>query len=111
MSYLAEIPRDNLVVKVETIPIIHTPTDNIVVRSRHGRVYMSIGKKVIELSTITAHKVGMAIIKSKLDYNELVVLEINKERFEFLWQVAKKVAGALLRKADDADDYQLGDIK
>jgi len=104
MAYLSN---DTFNIDIALIPTIHIPVEKTIIRSKLGRVYLSIGSKVVELSTITAHKIGMAIFNAKIDYNELIVLEINKERFEYLWPNAKKVAAGLLRKADDADDWQL----
>jgi hypothetical protein len=81
---------------------------NIVIRQEYGNVIMIVGDKRVELTTSSAHKLGMGIAK-KIPYlvkNEIIFIMINGERVE-LPGVADKVAGALLRKADDADDFQI----
>lgn len=98
---------DNLSIKIEKSPKVHIPAKEIYVDSKFGKVRLAIDQKVAEFTTIIAHKVGMAIFKAKLDYNDLIVLEINKVRFEMLPAVAKRVATKLLLRADDADDWQI----
>ncbi len=99
---------DTLTIDVEKIPNLFIPqTTKITIRQEFGIVILFLGNKRAELTTIIAHGIGMAIAKAQLDQNEMIVLSINKERIELLWPVAKKVSTTLLRKADDADDWQL----
>lgn len=94
------------------IPAPYVPgIGNIVVRHEFGKVVLFINNKRAELSTITAHGIGMAIAKAQVAPNEMIVLKINNERIELLWPVAFKLATALLRKADDADDWQINKRK
>lgn len=99
---------NTLSAEVADAPAIYIPTPgNMVVRHEFGKVVLFVGVKRVELTTITAHGIGMAIAKSQIAPNEMIVLKINSERLELLWPVAFKLATALLRKADDADDWQL----
>lgn len=89
---------------------IYKPTHGkIVARHEFGKVVMIVGGKRVEMTTTTAHGIGMAIAKAvpKLEQGEIIEMRINKEPIQLLGSVAMKVAGALLRKADDADDWQL----
>ena len=79
------------------------------VRSRYGLVYWMIGDKApLEMRTPAAHKTGFALVKhaSEAIAGELVVVKINGENLTFLPEHATQIGGALLRKADDADDFQ-----
>lgn len=108
MSYLTEIPQNTLKVEIDKIPLDYRPKiDKIVARSEFGKVVLFIGNKRVELNTVTAHKIGYTIAMAKLEPNELIVIIINNQRLEFLHPIAMNVAKALLRKADDADDWQL----
>lgn len=105
---IGHIPENTLIVDVEAIPAPYIPPlGNVVVRHEFGKVVLFVGKRRAELTTITAHGIGMAIMKGHVAPNEMIVLKINSERFELLLSVAKKLAAALLRKADDADDWQI----
>ena len=100
---------DNLTIRIDKQPIFPKYPDRIVARHVEGRVHLYVGMSGVDLSTVAAHKVGLAIAKAtpQLDINELIVLEINKERFDLPRITANQVSTALLRKADAADDYQL----
>jgi len=82
---------------------------SIVIRHELGNVIMFIDGKRVEMTTITAHGIGMAIAKAvpQLEQGEIIEVNINKEPIQLIGGYAMKVAGALLRKADDADDWQL----
>jgi len=110
MSQLAQIPENTLKIEVAKIPPVYVPTHGqIVCRSRHGMVYLFVDTRGVELTTVTAHDIGYTIAMTlpKLDQSEMVVIVINGERVELLPEIARKVSTALLRKADDADDWQL----
>lgn len=82
----------------------------VVARTEHGKVILFIDDKRVEMNTVLAHKIGMKIFKTitnNLAFNEIIVLIINGEKVEFDQGAAKKLAVALLRKADQADDWQL----
>lgn len=108
MSYIADIPKNTLILKIAEAPLIYVPKiGQIVVRHEMGLVILFVGQKRVELNTLTAHDIGYRIHMAKLAPNEMIVLSINGEAIELLWPVAKQLATALLRKADDADDWQL----
>ena len=69
---------------------------------------MLIDGKVLEMRTPKAHRTGFDLVKQAGEAlpNEFVVLSVNGETFDFLPHIAKQVGASLLRKADDADDFQ-----
>lgn len=83
-------------------------TVEVRVRSRHGLVYLKVGDKVLPMQTPAAHRLGMAMVTKggEAQPGELVIVKINGEGLQFPPSNAKQVGGALLRKADDADDFQ-----
>lgn len=100
-----------LSVEIDRIPTVYIPTVNkMVVRQFFRNVLLLVDDKRVELTTIIAHKIGYTIAMAipKLAPNELIVLKINGERIELLPDTASKLSTGLLRKADDADDYQRG---
>ena len=108
MSYLKEVEQNTLKVEIDKIPLDYRPKiDKIIARHEFGRVILFVGTKRVEMSTTTAHKIGYNIAMAKLEPNELIVIIINNQRLELLHPIAIKVSTALLRKADDADDWQL----
>jgi len=74
---------------------------------------MLINDKMLEMRTPVAHKTGFAMVKNagEASPNEFVVLKVNGYALNFPPKSAKQVGGSLLRKADDADDYQLRMVK
>lgn len=78
------------------------------VRDRQGLVYWAIGEKVIELKTPRAHQAGFDMVRQagEAEPSELIVVTINGEEVDFPPELAMQVGGALLRKADAADDFQ-----
>lgn len=82
-------------------------------RARYGLVYWMIDDKILELRTPAAHRVGFEMVKKAglLQKGELVTTKINGTEIQYSAYNAKQVGGALLRKADDADDFQLQRIK
>ena len=81
-----------------------------VISAKHhfGKVILFINGKGVELTTTIAYGAGLAIARAKLDIGEMIVLSINGEKIDLPEPFAMKVAGAILRKAEDADDFQLG---
>lgn len=79
------------------------------VQSRNGLVYCLLGQKVVEFRTPAAHKAGFALVKksSEAQVGDVVEMTINNQTIDLLPPHAKRLGGMLLRKADDADDFQL----
>jgi hypothetical protein len=101
---------DILNVEADAIPVIYAPKiKQIVIRHEFGMVIMFVDNRRVELTTIIAHKIGLVIARAipKLEPNEMIVITINSERIELLPLVAQRASTALLRKADDADDWQI----
>lgn len=111
MSLVAQIPANRITVERDRVRVPYEePRSAIVVRHEQGSVVMFVGTKRVEMTTVVAVKIGLRIARNlvpQLEPCELVVMTINGERIELLGEVALRVAGALLRKADDADDWQL----
>lgn len=106
--YIADIPENTLTVDVAEIPTVFIPkVDKIIARHELGKVVLFIMGKRVELNTLTAHKIGYTMAMTKLAPNEMIVMGINGEKIELPGPIALKVSTALLRKADDADDWQL----
>jgi len=96
-----------LKVEIAKKPTIYVPKySKMAVRHDHGRVLLLADSKAIDLSTVVAHKIGFAMASAKLAPGEIIVLTINGERIELLQDTASQLAAGLLRKADDADDFQ-----
>lgn len=93
--------------------ILEPRAHRIAVRSRYGSVLMNIDGKIIELTTIVAHRIGMDLVCKANDClpSELINVNINNEKLGLLPEHATQIGGALLRKADDADDWQLENLK
>lgn len=81
--------------------------DKIYIRHRFGVVYLMMGKKVHSLTTTIAYDVGRVILLADIAPDEMFMLSINGERVELLSSIARKVAIGLVRKAEDADDWQI----
>ncbi len=82
---------------------------NIRVRSENGQVLLLIRDKVVKFTTIAAHRAGFDLVKKSAEAlpKEFINLKINNHSTNLLPEHATKVGTALLRKADDADDFQL----
>lgn len=110
MSYLGHIPNAVLTVDIAAIPMLFQPSiSKVAARSELGQVILFMDGRRVELTTIVAHKIGLTIALAipTLAPNEMIVITINGEKIELLKPFASKVSTALLRKADDADDWQL----
>jgi len=98
------------ILEVEAVarPLVYIPTiDKIYIRHRFGVVYLIMGNKVQPLTTTVAHDIGVVILLANLAPDEMFMVSINGERVELLPPIAIKVAIGLVRKADDADDWQI----
>lgn len=85
------------------------PVGDIRVQAREGQVDLLIGDKLLTMRTPLAIKVGFALNKNGgacMYLGDFVVMEINGIEFHLLPAVAVKVGGALMLKADRADDWQ-----
>ncbi len=109
MSYLAEIPQDTLSIEIAHVPLFLPPRRKITASAQLGKVILFIDERPVELSTVVAHEIGMIVAKAipNLEPGEMILLIINGERIELIGNVAEKFYVALLRKADQADDWQL----
>jgi acetyl-CoA carboxylase alpha subunit len=86
-------------------------TQQVVVRQTRDKVLMYVGRltgQCIELSTPRAVELAMALVKEAglAQNGEVVVLMINRVDLELHPQLATQIGGALVRKADKADDWQ-----
>ena len=82
----------------------------IIIRTENGQVIVFIDQSKIEFKTPAAFKLGFALAKKAglALQGEFVSLVINSKEIQLLPEQALKVGGAILRKTDDADDFQLG---
>jgi len=80
---------------------------------QHGHVYLRIADKVCEMTTSVATKIGVALVTKagELLPGEFLQLVINGNRFNVLSLPARRLGGALLRRADRADDWQRAHTK
>ena len=87
-----------------------SPNVNAVrVRHQYGLVYLFVDDHdPLEMKTLAAHKTGFAMVKHAGEalHNEFVILKVNGVALNFPPKSAEKVGVALLRKSDDADDFQ-----
>jgi hypothetical protein len=98
-----------IVVDRKRVALYEPPPGDIRVKTRGGKVYMAIGAKVLEMGTPVAVKVGFALAKNggACQYlGDVVSFDIGGEEFTLLPDVAVQVGGAILLKADKADDFQ-----
>jgi len=81
----------------------------IVVRSERGQVVVFIDQSRLEFTTPAAFKIGFAMVKKagQALAGDLVKLVINSKELQLLPEQALQVGGAILRKFEDADDFQL----
>jgi hypothetical protein len=92
-------------------PLMMPQQGKIVVRSEYGQVVLFVGDKRLEMSTPVAVKVGLAMVDdggSVLQVGDIVVLEISGFEVLLLPETAMRIGGAILRKANHADDWQRG---
>ena len=77
-------------------------------QQKYGLVGLVIDGRAVTMNTTKAHRTGFDMVKHAGEalHNEFVVLKINGVALNFPPKGAKKVGAALLRRADDADDYQ-----
>ena len=73
-----------------------------------GLVCLIIDGKAILMRTPKAHRTGFDLVKQAHEAleNEFIELKVNGVALNFPPKSAKQVGAALLRRADDADDFQ-----
>lgn len=78
------------------------------VRQAQHEVVMLVDNKTIVIETPAAVKAGLALatLAGQAQDNETVTFTYNGETLNLLPQHARHLAGALLKKADLADDFQ-----
>ena len=89
--------------------IYHPNVQKVVVpQQKNGLVYALINDSLLEMRTPAAHKVGFALVRQagEASPSENIVLLINGVALNFPPKGAKQFGAALLRRADDADDFQ-----
>lgn len=81
----------------------------IVVRSERGQVVVFIDQSRLEFTTPAAFKIGFTMVKKAgaAMSGDFVKLVINSKELQLLPEHALKVGGAILRKFEDADDFQI----
>ncbi len=98
-----------VVVDRKSAALYRPPAGDVRTRNRDGKVYMLVGSKVLEMTTPVATKVGFALAKNGgacICHGDVVALEIGGEEFHLLPDTAVQLGGALMLKADRADDWQ-----
>lgn len=103
-----------IVVDRKLISAYVPPQGEIRARCREGKVQVLIGTKTLDMTTPVAVKVGISLAKNggACQYlGDIVLLEIGGEEFHLLPEIAMALSGAIIRKADKADDWQRGIVK
>lgn len=91
------------------VSIFTPPSGKVTLRKEYGMVVLFFEDKRLEMSTPVAVKVGLALVKhggGVLEANDVVVLNISGVEVLMLPETAARIGGALIRKADKADDWQ-----
>ena len=114
--HIRKNPSEQIRVEVVKQPLIVPPTPPIVVKRNGGTVVLNVNGLEISLSTYHAHRIGLAIGTADIAPDEMVRMTVNGAQIDLIDPKNDpmeanpyylKVAGALLLKADAADDYQL----
>jgi len=99
-----------LVVDRKKQPGIYRPrVTKLVARQEQGSVVVFIDDRRLEMTTPIAVKVGFSLCKNGgawLEPDDRVLLEISGTEILLLPEIAVRLGGAILRKADRADDWQ-----
>ena len=102
-------PSNDIIEVTRSAGIFLPNVGKVTVRQQYGLVYLFVDDHdPVELHTPAAHKTGFALVQlaGEALQNEFVVLRINGVALNFPPKSAKQVGAALLRRADDADDFQ-----
>jgi len=89
--------------------IYYSEVKEVRIRQRFGKVLLLIDKAILEFTTPGAFKLGWDIVvkSGELLPGEYISITINGKELQLLKEDGLRVGGAILRKVDDADDYQL----
>jgi len=89
---------------------VYTPlSGKVTLRKEYGSVVLFYEDKRLEMTTPVAIKVALALVKNGgglLEPNDIVVLSISGVEVLMLPETATRIGGAIIRKADKADDWQ-----
>jgi hypothetical protein len=83
-------------------------------RAENGMVHLLVGTKYMAMTTPVAVKVGFALAKNggaTMYHGDMVSFEVGGEEFCLPPAVAVQLGGALMLKADRADDWQRANPK
>jgi hypothetical protein len=83
-------------------------------RAAQGMVHLLVGTKYMTMTTPVAVKVGFALTKNggaTMYHGDMVSFEVGGEEFHLPPAVAVQLGGALMLKADRADDWQRANPK
>lgn len=97
---------DTLKVELVKRPVIMEDYPTMVVRMREGRVILIIDDKAVNMNTVTAHKIGLALGTTQVPPDAMLRLSVNGETVDLPDPIDKRLCAGLLRKADAADDWQ-----
>lgn len=87
------------------------PVGECRVRQHGDRVHVLIGGKLLDMTTPAAVKLGLALATNGgacAYLGDVVSIQIGSEQLTLLPAIASKLGGLILRKADQADDFQRG---
>jgi hypothetical protein len=101
-------------IKVELKSGIYSSNSPIFkIKHNMGRVLLGADNKIIEMNTVTAHKLGFSLIKKSNEalQQDYISLSINGEEMGILPIQAKQLGAGILKKAIAADDYQTSESK
>ena len=89
--------------------IYYNEAHEIRIRQRFGKVLLLVDGAVLEFGTPAAFKLGwdIACKSGELLPSEYLSIKINGKEIKLLSEAGLKVGGAILRKTDDADDFQI----
>lgn len=95
------------------VPFFSPDPGRITLRKEFGNVVLFYQDKRLEMSTPVAVKIGLALVKhggGVLEPSDIVVLSISGVEVLLLPETATRIGGALIRKADKADDWQRDNV-
>jgi hypothetical protein len=84
------------------------PGTPVRIGQRYDKVVLLQGAKGVQIDTPTAVRTGFQLVKlsDQVLAGEFIALRIDGEELHLLPEVARQIGGALIRKADRADDFQ-----
>lgn len=96
-------------VEVSDGVLVHT-VDKIIVGHRYGRVLLKINTAILEFTTPEAFRLGWELVvkPDNLTKSGFVTVTFNQKDVQLTTEQSKRLGGAILRKCDLADDFQIG---